>query len=317
MVEPRIFFPEHVEIKEHRSGWNYAMAGLLPFHHPCGIRLDDFIENNFSWTYDAKRAARVIPYRSPWIGFIHNPPHMPRWFGGGRSSNQDIFERKYWKQSISQCRMLFTLSKYHRDFLRTLYYFPIETLYHPTETPETKFTWDAWESNDCKQVIQVGWWLRNAESIHRLQTNLKRAQLKVDSEWMPYMRLAPNRFTPDPEVHKIAYLPNQEYDLLLSQNIVFLDLHDASANNAIIESIVRNTPVLVTDHPATREYLGKTYPLYFNSLEQAGNKSNDMGALRAAHDYLRDDPENIKQQLQREYFVNTFVSHLEGINLEQ
>ena len=63
----------------------------------------------------------------------------------------------------------------------------------------------------------------------------------------------------------IDYLSNEAYDQLLSENIVFICLVDASAVNTLIECIVRNTPILVNRHPAVEELLGKNYPLYYNS----------------------------------------------------
>ena len=62
----------------------------------------------------------------------------------------------------------------------------------------------------------------------------------------------------------IDHLDNNDYDVLLSQNIVFLDLYDTSANNAVIECIARGTPLLINRHPATIEYLGEKYPFYFD-----------------------------------------------------
>jgi hypothetical protein len=308
--------PKPVIIKEHRYGWGYAMSGLKPFHHSDGVLVDDFIENSFSWNYHAKRRGREVPHRRPWVGFIHNPPNMPHWFGDGKSSNQHIFKMKHWKQSVSQCQVLFALSNYHRDWLRKQLPCPIETLRHPTETPDAKFTWKSFQANNQPKIVQIGWWLRRAESIHHLDTKLDRAVLQLSTPWFSAMRISPNRFARDPRVKVISYLPDGEYDQLLSQNVVFLDLYDTSANNAVIECIVRNTPVLVTDHPATREYLGQSYPLFFDSLEQAGDKSNDLGAIRAAHDYLREDPEGIKHKLQLDQFVADFVAHLKEVGIE-
>ena len=59
----------------------------------------------------------------------------------------------------------------------------------------------------------------------------------------------------------------EEYDDLLSKNIIFIDLYDASANTVVVECIARKTPLLVTRLDAVIEYLGKDYPLYFDNLE--------------------------------------------------
>ena len=63
----------------------------------------------------------------------------------------------------------------------------------------------------------------------------------------------------------IEKLSNDEYDKLLSENIIFLNLVDASAVNTIIECKIRNTPVIVNRIPAVVEILGENYPFYYNN----------------------------------------------------
>jgi hypothetical protein len=61
----------------------------------------------------------------------------------------------------------------------------------------------------------------------------------------------------------VEQLTNEEYDKLLTNNVLFIHLVDASAVNTIIECIVRNTPIIVNRHPAVVELLGANYPLYY------------------------------------------------------
>ena len=63
-------------------------------------------------------------------------------------------------------------------------------------------------------------------------------------------------------VEIISTLENEHYDELLSENIVFLKLVDASAVNTIIECIVRCTPILVNRHAAVEEMLGMEIILF-------------------------------------------------------
>jgi hypothetical protein len=305
----KIFFPKCVNIVEHRSGWNYAMAGLQDLHHQDGVLLDDFIENNFSWRYPGTKHNKIIPYQRPWIGFIHNPPKMPQWFGDGKSSNQKVFNRREWTQSLRYCKGLFTLSEYHKNWLKkktSKFNFPISHLYHPTETPELKFTFDRFMENENKKVIQVGWWLRKIESIHNLMVNddLTKIILQLTSSWFPRMKLSKTGYKIDPKVEKMSYLNNDDYDDLLSQNIVFLDLYDSSANNATIECIVRNTPILISKIPPAVEYLGEDYPFYFSSIKEASKKINDFELIKETYLYLRNYN---KEYLARDYFVKSII----------
>ena len=88
-------------------------------------------------------------------------------------------------------------------------------------------------------------------------------------------------------VEIIERVTNETYDKLLSQNVVFINLMDASAVNTVLECIVRSTPILINRVPAVEEYLGKDYPLYYESLEEATKLlQNDIGIL-SAHNYLK------------------------------
>jgi hypothetical protein len=64
----------------------------------------------------------------------------------------------------------------------------------------------------------------------------------------------------------ISHLRNDEYDEMLTQNIVFCNLIDASAVNTLIECIARNTPIIISRLPAVVELLGNNYPLYIDNL---------------------------------------------------
>ena len=88
-------------------------------------------------------------------------------------------------------------------------------------------------------------------------------------------------------VQLIDHVENDMYDLLLSENVIFLNLKDCSAVNTVIECITRNTPLLVNPLPAVVEYLGPEYPLYYNDLEHAARLLIDQDRLRMAHEYLK------------------------------
>ena len=98
---------------QHRSGWLYVLKSLKPIHNPKGTLLDSFIERTFCWNPKG-----VKPNLEPWIGFIHIPPKVPKWFQY-EQSNDYIFNSAAWKESLPYCRGLFTLSNYHRKDLIT------------------------------------------------------------------------------------------------------------------------------------------------------------------------------------------------------
>jgi len=97
-------------------------------------------------------------------------------------------------------------------------------------------------------------------------------------------------------------MSNTMYDELLCQNIMFLNLIDASVANTIIECIVRFTPLIVNRIPATVELLGENYPLFYDKLEEIPELFQN---IEKAHIYLK----NMDQEIYRiENFVDTFCN---------
>ena len=101
-------------------------------------------------------------------------------------------------------------------------------------------------------------------------------------------------------INFINHLSNSEFDDILTKNIVFLNLVDASATNTVIECIVRNTPIIINKHPAIVELLGESYPLFYeNNLDynEMINKVqvliSDGNAIEKASIYLS----NIKSDI--------------------
>ena len=303
---------EQTSFYSHRSGWNYVLQNLFELNNPNGIIFDGFVENAFSWRKEEFLEKKLIPYKKDWIGVLHNPPNMPLWFSDNNSYPQSLIHDKVFKESLKHCRGLYVLSNYYKKFLS--HYIPdvnINVLYHPTEIPDKKFDINKFYNNKNKSIVNVGWWLRKLNSIFLL-----------DSGNYQKIRLMPNNKCKDTilrltnierdlyniilskkqieSVKIIDHLDNNDYDVLLSQNIVFLDLYDTSANNAVIECIARGTPLLVNRHPATIEYLGEEYPFYFDSLKEANEKLNNIDLIRDTHKYLMTFDK--RKQITIEYF---------------
>lgn len=303
----------------HRGGWGYALDGLRPLHHRRGVLFDGFVENNFAWRYphEGLRAPEVlawlrqaglfereasseeqglVPYRSPWVGFFHNPPAMPPGFHD-HATPQAILSRRIWKESVPHCQGLFALSEYLANWLRHETGLPVQTLTLPAEIPATLFDPERFMSNRQPKIIQVGWWLRRLTSIYRLpvRTHYEKIWL-VTTPWPQarshFLRLMEQEGgRPDcPHTREETQLPDEEYDRWLSENLVLIHLYDTSANCALVECLARTTPMLINPHPAVVEYLGPDYPLYFETLDEAAEKAMDFELVIRAHENLRDNP---------------------------
>ena len=291
----------------HRSGWNYAMRALKPMHNDDGIFFHGFLEDVFCWNYFKYVKKKIIPFDKPWTGFFHNPPNMPKWFSY-KNSPQTILRNETFRKSLSTCAGLFTLSESHAEFMRRETNLPVSSIIHPTEIPEAQFNLEAFKQNKKKRILNIGYWLRKINSIYMLPSDesiYKKTRVMPFSAKSRAMKTLSifsereKRHSPDHKNNEKLYgqncggetetfnmLPDNEYDELLSENIVFLDMYDSSANNAIIESIARATPVLVNPLPPIIEYLGVDYPFYFNTLEEAAKKASDFKLIKDTHQYL-------------------------------
>ena len=245
---------------------------------------------------------------------------MPAWFHPAESM-QTIFAKRIWQESLPYCLGLFVLSEYMAGWLREQIDVPVSDLRLPAETPDLRFDFDRFRENPAKKIIQVGWWLRRLNAIYELPVPDDHAIGYQKIQLVPRFFADSDRYLKDlmrqerdqghsrPVVGstiEVQHLPNEQYDALLSKNVVFIELYDASANNTVVECLVRATPLLVNPLPAVVEYLGSDYPLYYQDLTQAAEWCLDMGRLRAAHECLLANP--LRGGLSAAAFRDTFVN---------
>lgn len=304
----------------HRCGWNYAIQALQPLHSDRGILFDGYLENSFVWK--AYQPGQVkVPYNQPWVGFLHNPPHMPEWFAYEQSP-QRLLKQADWQRSMEYCVGLFCLSEYHARWLRECTSVPVSALIHPTELSVAQFSFDRFVENANKKIVHVGWWLRKLNAIYQLPIardnalGYRKVKLapKSSADSMAYIAAMEESEKATEELtfreewvsntYEVDRLKDEEYDRLLCENVVFVDLYDSSANNVVIECIARATPLLVNPLPAVMEYLGEDYPLYFDTLAEAAKKAMDVALIGSAHRYLKTC--EVREKLSAEYFCRSF-----------
>lgn len=302
----------------HRSGWPYTTYYLKKLSSKKGVLLETFIEKKFVWGNDfGDMGNHPTAYFEPWVGVFHVPDDIPKWFDQNQTP-REMFKNRFFVSSLKYCKGFYCLSNYEKEILEQYTSLPINVLIHPTETPKLKFDIEKFIKNENKEIIQLGTFLRKLSSIFLVPTtkykksalgiiwrNLK--QLKQEAESL-------NIEINFNEVKIYKYLSNEKYDEILSKNIAFMDLYNASANNSVIECIVRNTPLLINPHEAVKEYLGEEYPFYFNSLEEATQKAEDLELITKTTKYLESLP--IKEKLAGDYFINSFYNSPIYKNLE-
>jgi len=269
----------------HRSGWPYAWRSLQLIHSKDGLLFDDFVERSFTY----RRLLR--PYLKPWASVWHNPPRMPFWF----DANQDpraVMDSPLFQRSRPHLKVAFALSEYLASWLRTRLDCPVYSLLHPTEMVANNWSPEAFMSNPERKAVQVGWWLRNTRAIYQLPVvpGWTKMNLKLPDSWVVAAEARVAEYWKQMDTRKdvgqvleVPRLPNEEYDKLLAENVVFLELFDASANNAVVECLARDTPIIVNRHPAVEEYLGKDYPGFYDQWEQAPSLFTEDNVLACHH----------------------------------
>ncbi len=295
---------------QHRSGWDRVIERLSMLHSTRAILLDPFIERSFDWGQDAP-----VQYHEPWIGFIHCPPDLPEWFHSTQGSDK-LLNNPELQNNFSLCRGLFTLSKTHKTRLEKLTDIPVNSLYYPTQFIKLKWCPKAFAKNRDKKIVQLGWWLRKPNAIYELPEStyrkvflrvLSNAYFKqlVETERKLHRQAGLFKDSMLDSVEIIDFLPNPDYDRLLSENLMFADLYDTSANTAVVECIARCTPILLNRLPALEEYLGQAYPFFYDTYDQAVQMAQDLDAVRRTHEYLCDLP--MRRQLTYDAFLKDFI----------
>lgn len=171
------------------------------------------------------------------------------------------------------------------------------------------FSLKLYKKNKSKKIIQIGRQLRKVASIYLLNTRFQKVWLtgtknmqeitnELDNECR-HLNININKKLVDTK-----YLDSYtDYDNLLSENIVFIDLYDSGANNTVLECIARNTPIILNRTPGVEEYLGKNYPLYFNNLNEVPDLINK---IEEGYNYLNNMDKS-------SFHVNNFIK--EFINI--
>ena len=305
----------NLSIFEHRGGWKSILQNLIDnnfYNNDSNFDFFDILEFKFMWNQDT-----TFRCHNKWAGVVHCTPKTPDFLNISNINN--LFTNENFIESLENCVFIITLSSYITDFLQCKFNemnknIPIYTLKYPVDTNNIKlFDFDHYINNDDKKLIQIGQQLRKVTSIYVVNVNnfkkmwltgtrnLDGCKQKLHEE-MNYFNYDKNIL--NNQVNMYYTKTFEEYDDLLSKNIVFIDLFDAGANTVILECIIRNTPVIVNKLPPIVEYLGENYPLYFDDLNEVSSLLTNEKLLDA-HNYLC---KMNKDELSIDYFTKQIIN---------
>src|SRR6516165_9927094 len=271
--------------QHHRGGWKFV-CGLIAEYLHCqdGVRFIGSVE-------DEVAERRIIA--EPWVGFVHQvPKHDMRWF----PELERLLKDEYWKASAQNCLGLFVLSTYVKDYLINAgCQIPITRVFYPAQPTQRLFSLWRFLARRPRQIVSGGEYLRNFQPYYDLKAPgfYKRLLVHADFNWTSIVQ--------NDSVTQIDRVTDDEYDLLLEDSVVFLNLFDAPANTTVVECIARNTPLLINRLPGVIEYLGEDYPFYYSSTEEAEAKLQQPALIQETSEYLSRSP--IKAELTGESFL--------------
>jgi polysaccharide pyruvyl transferase WcaK-like protein len=327
----------------HRSGWQYVVENLDNYHssNTDSLLCDLYLDRTFHWNYSEYNKLGIIPYKKNWIGFIHHTIDVEY----TTYNTINLFKNKLFLASLMYCKGLFVLSNNLKNEVEKIIYknninVKVYSLTHPTEfvCNNYLFNMKKFNSNPEKKIIQIGAWMRVIEAINKLELGENKLKLQkyalcgkkmenyyydedVSDEFeelsdmltCSISRDKDNRKTKlKDDVKKIVYLENNDYDNLLSENIVFINLIEASAVNTVIECIVRNTPIVVNKLPALVEVLGNKYPLFYDNLDDVKYLLTHKN-IDCAYHYLKHLD---KTKFKIDTFINEFNNIVENIMVD-
>jgi len=217
---------------------------------------------------------------------------MPKWFAD--DTPQKLVTMPVFKKSLPALRGCIALSEHLGRWLRAKLQLPTLVVKHPTEFPETQFSMERYRAQAPRKLVQVGWYLRNIRAIYQVPASpgIEKIHLFPQAGWIKRALRRVDKHSPfrgrdqyEPvTVHD--RLPDEQYDDLLAQSVVFMELFGSSANNAVVEAMARCTPLCINRHPAVVEYLGAAYPLFYDNIGEVPALLTDDN-VELAHEYLK------------------------------
>lgn len=293
------------EAKQHVSGWHRIIEvtknlGAIDQNNNGDVLLVDNLEKHFLW--DTKGIIN-----QSWVGITHTTPNTPNYLSNLIDIDTLLYDDIFIK-SLANCVCIVTLSKYMQQYVQSrVPKIKVIDLKHPTDIEDiTKFTdlniQNIFNSPDLK-IIQLGQQMRYMTSIYRIKTNYKKVWLTGQKDLRKMKRLLINEVNwldieidlNDVEMKFVSDM--DEYNQLIYNNVVMIDLIDASANNAVLELAACNIPFFIKKLPAVVEYLGYNYPGYIKSY-------TDMNSILS-------DRENLTNRLYKCF------KYLQQLNLEK
>ena len=277
------------------------------FHGICpdlsGVTLDMYTEKTFNWNRAFYIKKGIIPFKTPWIGYIHH-----------ETTFHELERNPLFIESLKTCKTLVKSSE----------------LCKPIETPILTFSLYRFHANKTKNLINITSNPSNVSDFYEIYISEKSwVHDKCITKSIHPFRYSlpllaqidqPIQFTSSDKniyqsmiytiierlLQNVTIISIDNYDLL-SNNVVFIEYIEQSLVLIdIIECIVRNTPFIIAKNPVTIAILGEDYPLFYTTPFDIDLFITNTQYIDIAHEYLT----NIdKTKFTHDYF-SKYISRL-------
>jgi hypothetical protein len=274
------------------------------------VDLRVFFDKDIDFRYDKSLKNKDI-FDDDFIGFIHVPLSV----GTFDKNKGNPFHPEILSVIKDKCKGFFFLTenetkKYSDYFEKNGINITCESLIHPMQDLSLKFSWEKFTQNNTKSLIQSGRFGRKLYSIFNLNVPTQYQKKIVPTNKRTKINLTKEKENGEYEnldynsVELIPELPYSEYLKVYEDSIIYLELYDVVACNAIVDCIATNCPIILNRLPGAEEYLGKDYPLFYESTNEVYAMLENMDLIKDAHEYLK---EMDKTKFKLESFKDSFL----------
>lgn len=238
-----------------------------------------------------------------WFGVMHVPLLTPNWAMYSQNNLAKLYFMDRWRQALKRCKGIVTLSQHMQQQLQALYpELPVFSVKHPIPATSVSFDLEAFRRDP--KLLLVGAWLRDFDSFFQLQTPWRK-KLIINHYAEGFLRERYHKYRPGmledtKTLEHVHFLENDAYDALVRSSVLYLNLHETSANNALCECIAYSVPFVARRHPAIVEYAGADYPLFVDDDSEV--QDIPLQQVEAAHLYLKSRPE-LREALSMQAFT--------------
>lgn len=241
--------------------------------------------------------------KTDWFGVMHVPLLTPNWAMYSQNNLAKLYFMERWREALKTCRGIITLSQHMQGQLSALYPdLNVYSIKHPIPCSTVTFDFDSFVNNP--RLLLVGAWLRNFDSFFSLKTDWNK-KIIVNHYAESFMQQCYHKYRPHmlediKKLDNIIFVENEMYDKLICSSVLYLNLHESSANNSLCECINYSVPFVANRHPAIVEYCGSEYPLFVDDI---ANLRISMEKVQEAHSYLK-QRQDLRDALSMESFYS-------------